>query len=402
MKWENKENKIPIKSWCENLEEEALKQASNLSNHPRTFQHIALMPDAHSGYGMPIGGVIACDEVVIPNAVGVDIGCGMGFIQTNIPTSELTKIDTPNGNLLHSIVHTIDRTVPTGFGHHKAPQKSFLLDEPPEEVMDIQIIKEEIERAKYQIGTLGGGNHFIELQKDEEDKLCLMLHSGSRNFGYKIAKVYHELAKELNSDVVPEWDLNYLPVDSKEGKDYIKAMNFALDFARENRKMMMEKIKSITFNLINKHMKFTGIEIIREVNIHHNFAALEEHFGKMVWIHRKGATQADKDRLGIIPGSMGTSSYIVKGLGNPESFESCSHGAGRIMGRKQFNKTHTKEECDKAIEGVIYSGWSKGRKGKLDLSEAPQAYKNIDTVLESEKDLVEVILKLKPIGVVKG
>jgi tRNA-splicing ligase RtcB (3'-phosphate/5'-hydroxy nucleic acid ligase) len=402
MKWIDESQRIPVKSWCEPLEDGAKDQAKNLANLPFAFHHVGLMPDCHEGYGMPIGGVLATEDTVIPNAVGVDIGCGMGFIETDIPVSQLRDIQTANGNLIHTIVATIKRNIPVGFEHHKEPQISPLLDNPSEIVMGLPIIHDEIQSAKYQLGTLGGGNHFLELQVNEKGNLCLMLHSGSRNFGYKIAKVYNDAAKELGYQVNPDFDLAYLPADSQMGKDYINAMNFALDFAKENRRLMMEKMKSVVFNLIKKHASITNIEIGSEVNIHHNYAALEEHFGKKVWIHRKGAIKVEVGTLGIIPGSMGTASYIVKGKGNPESFNSASHGSGRKMGRNQFNKTHTLEDVNKSMEGIEFLGWSKGRKGELDISEAPQAYKPIDEVIEAEDDLVEVVMKLKPIGVVKG
>jgi len=396
------DQKIPIKSWVSNLEEGALQQSLNLANHPVTKHHVALMPDSHLGNGMPIGGVVACKDAVIPNAVGVDIGCGMTFIKTNVPVSDIRKVDTANGNLLHTIVHTVNRNIPVGFAHHKEPQTCHILDNPPESVQNIPIVMQEIENAKYQLGTLGGGNHFIEFQEDPEGNFCIMIHSGSRNFGYKIAEEYNKKAIEITSSLDKKLELNYLPVDSQEGQEYLEAMYFALQFAKENRALMLIRVRSIAFNLIKKHMGFSGLEYNNFINIHHNFANKEEHFGEEFFIHRKGATQAFKDQLGIIPGSMGTPSYIVKGLGNPESFMSCSHGAGRTMGRNQFTRTHTKEECDKAMEGIIHTGWGKGRKGKIDLSEAPQAYKNIDEVIENEKDLIEVVLKLKPVGVVKG
>jgi len=401
---------ISIKSWCDRLEEGALLQAYNLALHPTTVFHVALMPDCHQGIGMPIGGVIACKDAVIPNAVGVDIGCGMAFIRTGVDVSAVKGVSTPNGELIHTIMHTIERNIPVGFAHHKAPQESPLLDNPPENVQHIGIVLDQLERGYYQMGTLGGGNHFIECQQDEDGNLCIMLHSGSRNFGYNIAKYFNDVASTLcakwHSHIrkVPnskEADLFFLPTDSQEGQDYIDAMNFALQFASENRRLMMERSKNILFNLIEKHV---GIKtpVLEEVNIHHNFASLENHFGKNVWIHRKGATQARKGQMGIIPGSMGTSSYIVRGLGDRDSFESCSHGAGRIMGRKEFCRTHDIEECKKSMEGIVFSGWGKDRKGNPDFSEAPQAYKDIDEVIASETDLVEVIHKLRPLGVVKG
>ena len=402
------QNYLKIYSWCENIESGAMSQIENLSKHPSMFHHVAIMPDCHQGYGMPIGGVIACNDSVIVNSVGVDIGCGMGFVETNIPT-KLLKID-----LLEKIRKTIEQKIPVGVRHHKEAQnlEELMNSEIIEAGLEIPIIQQEFNSAKYQIGTLGGGNHFTELQRNEKDNLCIMLHSGSRNIGYKTCNVYNKIAKEFNekynTEIDPKWDLASLPINSNEGQEYIKAMNFCLEFAKQNRFLMMERIKNITFNLIKKYTSINSldnIEVGLEVNIHHNYANLEYHFGKNVWVHRKGATSALKDQLGIIPGSMGTSSYIVKGLGNPDSFMSCSHGAGRVMGRNEASRQLTKTQCDKDMEGIVFKGWtkhsSKKMKGKTDFGEAPKAYKDIDIVINSQLDLVEPIMKLKPIAGVK-
>ncbi len=262
------------------------------------------------------------------------------------------------------------------------------------------------ELAWANLGTLGGGNHFIEMQKDQDGKLWLMLHSGSRNLGYTIASYYHKLAQKINLENhvdLPNKDLAFLRLDSKAGSAYIRDMNFALKYAMENRKRMMNVFK----NAISDHLN--DIDFDQEINIHHNYAALEEHESIEVWIHRKGATSAKKDELGIIPGSMGTSSYIVKGLGNPESFESCSHGAGRKMGRMEACRKLTIEECDASMKDVVFDRWKPARKfgrknkgGLMDLGEAPLAYKNIDEVIQAQTDLVEPLVKLEPLGVIKG
>lgn len=392
MKWINKEFRLPIKSWCENVEEEALIQARNLANHPSTFRHIALMPDCHCGYGMPIGGVIACKDAVIPNAVGVDIGCGMCAVKTTKKAPEI------NESMVKEIIGKLRKKIPVGFNHHKFDQRWKKFDNAPV----VAIVRQELKSAQKQLGTLGGGNHFIEIQSGSDGFIWLMVHSGSRNFGYKIAREYNLIAekycKRFESSKVPLKGGNglaYLPIKTKEAKEYISAMNFALAFARENRRLMMSHLKNAAIEVL-------GCDFDNEINIHHNFAALETHFGEKVWLHRKGATQSEMGQMGIIPGSMGTASYIVKGLGNPQSFMSCSHGAGRILSRAEFNRTFTVEECDKAMEGIVFGRWSKNRKGRVDLSEAPQAYKDIDTVMESQSDLVEVVVKLKPLGVMKG
>ena len=392
MKWINKNNRLPIKSWCEDIESEAMAQAQNLANHPETFHHIALMPDCHSGYGMPIGGVIACEDAIIPNAVGVDIGCGMCAIKTTHKASDI------NESMIKEILGKLRKKIPVGFDHHKREQNWAGFKNAPV----APVIQQELKSARKQLGTLGGGNHFIEIQSDSDGNIWLMVHSGSRNFGYKIAKEYNSIAQKycekFKSIKVPlkgENGLAFLPLKTKEAKEYISVMNFALLFARENRKLIMSHVKNAAAEVL-------GCKFDDEINIHHNFAAEETHFRKKVWVHRKGATQAEYNQMGIIPGSMGTASYIIKGLGNPESFSSCSHGAGRIISRTQFNKTYSVEECDKAMKGIVFGRWGKGRKGRIDISEAPQAYKNIETVIKNQEDLVEAIYKLRPLGVMKG
>ena len=258
------------------------------------------------------------------------------------------------------------------------------------------------------LGTLGGGNHFIELQRGDDGVVWLMIHSGSRNLGYRIAEYYHKLALRLNTQwqtPLPDPQLAFLPADSAEGQGYIRDMTFALEYARENLRRIMEVFKHEATHAL-KDVAFT-----REVNIHHNYAALETHFGRNVWIHRKGATSAKPGETGIIPGSMGTASYIVTGLGNPESFMSCSHGAGRKMGRQEACRRLSKDDCDQAMQGIVFDGWKAARNkfgrgpakgGLYDLEEAPAAYKDIEEVIAAELDLVTPEVKLRPLGVVKG
>lgn len=392
------------------MEPECQRQALNLANLPFSFKHIALMPDTHAGYGMPIGGVLATEDVIIPNAVGVDIGCGMGFVHTNIPVSLLRNVNTPNGKLVQQIIGTIMREVPIGFAHHKQPQDCAALDHFEPDFFGIQFPQEllrEIDEGYYQAGTLGGGNHFIELQEDDEGYLGIMIHSGSRNFGYKICNYYNQLAKSLNRDwrseemdVLPEWDLAYLPLDSEAGQAYNVWMNLAMDFAKENRQLMMERIKNTVFNCVKKYAGFNGIEIDMEVNAHHNYAALEEHFDKQVWVHRKGAIRAGTGELGIIPGAMGSFSYIVEGLGNPESYCSSSHGAGRKMGRKEAERKFRYQDVLKDLEKMNIT---LGTPRKNNISdECRWAYKDIERVIEDERDLVRPIMRLKTVAVVKG
>lgn len=371
--------KIPVKMWLDEIEDEALNQAKNLAKLPFAFKHIAIMPDSHVGYGMPIGGVMATDQVIVPNAVGVDIGCGMTAWK-----SDIKEIDEET---LKKYTGEIRKAVPVGFNHHKEKQEWKGFDEAP----DLEVIQKELENAKYQLGTLGGGNHFIEIQKDEEGFIWVMIHSGSRNFGLKTATEYHNKAKAMCerwlSDI-PDRDLSFLPMDTKEGKDYLVAMNYALDFAYANRRLMIDRVVSI----IGKD-RFAG----EPINIHHNYAAMENHFGKNVLVHRKGATKATLGLTGIIPGSMGTSSYITEGLGNPESFMSSSHGAGRKMGRGQAVKT-----LDLAHEQELMKGIVHGLRDSKNLDEAPSAYKDIDVVMENQKDLVKIKTKLRPLAVIKG
>ena len=371
--------KKPIKLWLDNVEEGALDQAKNLANLPFIFKHVAIMPDAHQGYGMPIGGVLATKGVIIPNAVGVDIGCGMCAVKLN--THEISKSD------LVDLVEGIKMLVPVGFKRHEVKQEWYGFNEAP----NIPIINQEIESAHHQLGTLGGGNHFIEIQKGSDGHIWIMLHSGSRNFGLKIANYYHKKAVELcdkwMSDI-PTKDLSFLPMDTIDGREYFEAMGYALRFAKANRDLMMDKINTLH-----------DYDVMDYVNIHHNYAAYENHFNTNVIVHRKGATKAVKGLKGIIPGSQGTKSYIVEGLGNPESFMSCSHGAGRVMGRKQAQRELSLEDEIQKLNdiGVLHN-----IKTKDDLDEAAGAYKDIDVVMNNQKDLVKILVELTPLAVIKG
>lgn len=381
--------KLPIKMWLDYLEDGAELQTKNLANIPFAYHHIAIMPDAHKGYGMPIGGVLATDGVIIPNAVGLDIGCGMCAVKTSLTNLPIDK--------LKEIMGKIREVIPVGFNHHKTKQDhenmpiNWSIDEMP-------IVKKEYENAQTQIGTLGGGNHFIEIQKGSDGYIWIMIHSGSRNLGLQVANYYNKRAIEGNKNfdkvIPPSWELAFLPVDVKVGQDYLKEMQYCVEFALANRKLMMDRIKSIVSFATGLVLGDWKDEMI---NIAHNYASLEEHFGKKVWVHRKGATLATKDTIGIIPGSQGTHSYIVKGKGNPESFQSCSHGAGRKMGRKQAKEKLNLEEEQKKMEGVVH-----GIRSISDLDEAPGAYKSIDEVMTNQKDLVETLVELTPLGVIKG
>jgi tRNA-splicing ligase RtcB len=409
MDLDEEEAKLPILTWCDNLEEGALEQAIDLANHPVVVGHVALMPDCHQGYGMPIGGVIACRNAVIPNAVGVDIGCGMSAIQTNLIADKITKPQ------LRDIINRIKDRIPMGAGHaHKEPQKWSSMDA----LTDCMVYEPRTggwfnqkmwHTVKCNLGTLGGGNHFIEIQKGSDGYVWLMLHSGSRNFGYQVAKYYNDVAKKLNDQwrsAIPCNDLAFLPTDSQEGQDYISSMNFALSYAQENRNRMMQVVMECVDDVMKRSVGM--VYFTKEINIHHNYAAIEHHLGKNLWIHRKGATSAREGQMGIIPGAMGSFSYIVKGKGVASSFQSCSHGAGRTMSRTKASATLNREECDEAMEGVVWDGFKKwkGHKkqedSKYDLSESPQAYKDIASVMEAQEDLVEIVVELKTLAVLKG
>ena len=415
MKWEKFDEgwKMPVKSWCEKCEEGAVKQAANLARHPALYHHVALMPDTHLGYGMPIGGVIAAENAVIPAAVGVDIGCGMIAVETDLPAERFAEM-----SFRRAFQERLKERIPVGEGvSHKTTQDWDGFEEyTANNGMRSDLWPSKLDRMN--LGTLGGGNHFIELQKTtllrdpgsaaeggrHESKVWLMIHSGSRNLGKRIEEHYHKIAARLCERFrVPlaDPDLAFLPIEEKDGHFYFTDMLFALRYAKENRRRMMEAMKETLLEFAPE------ANFLRTIDIHHNYAAAEEHFGKKVFVHRKGATSAKLDEIGVIPGSMGTASYIVRGLGNADSFMSCSHGAGRRMSRVAASTTLTVEECDKAMDGIVCERWHKYKgfgkaKGRLDLSEAPQAYKDIEDVIASERDLVEPLVRLVPLASLKG
>jgi len=383
--------KHPIKLWLDDIEPDTLQQAKNLANLPFVHRHVAIMADAHLGYGMPIGGILAAVDVVIPNAVGVDIGCGMCSVQTSL--NHIDKKD------LKKIMAGIRSLIPLGFKHHKKRQDEHLMPRikggPP--VSDLAIVSQEYNSALAQLGTLGGGNHFIEIQRGDDGHIWLMIHSGSRNLGYRVANHYNRLAVKLNTKkktpVPKNFQLAYFSLTSKEGQSYLAEMTYCVQFALANRKLMMERVKDVVDTVMG------GVTFEPMIHVAHNYAALEKHFHKEVMVHRKGATRAFKDEIGIIPGSQGTTSYLVRGKGNKDSFMSCSHGAGRKMGRKQAQRSLSlQDEIRKLDEqGIIHS-----IRSKKSLDEASGAYKDINKVIENQLDLVEVLLALHPLAVVKG
>ena len=377
--------------WLTEVEESAREQVENLASLPFVYHHIALMPDCHAGMGMPIGGVLATDGVVIPNAVGVDIGCGMCAVKTDIQVSDISQ-----DVLRKGIMSGIRDRIPLGMEHHKERQDESLMPQ-GFDIEKTTIVKNQYLSALKQIGTLGGGNHFIELQRDGDGFLWIMLHSGSRNLGKKVCDYYDKMARNLNEmwrSVVPtNIQLAFLPVRSKEFTDYWNEMLYCVEFALCNRRLMMHRIQEV----IQDHFPNCSFEPM--INIAHNYAAWENHFGHNCIVHRKGAVRAREGEIGIIPGSQGTCSYIVEGLGNPDSFMSSSHGAGRLMSRTQAINTLDLEAEIRLMEskGIVH-----GIRSQRDLDEAASAYKDIDQVIALEADLVKIKTKLEAIAVIKG
>ena len=380
-----------VKIWTDYVEDSAMRQIENLTTLPFLYHHLAIMPDVHTGMGMPIGGVLACEDAVIPNAVGVDIGCGMCAVKTNWKVSDI-----PAEVLRKVIMRGIRKRIPLGKEHHKQLQDECYL--PKEHDIDkLKVVKERQKSIPHEVGTLGGGNHFIELQKDEDGNLWIMIHSGSRNLGKQVGDYYNKMAQMLNErwySVVPsEIRLPFLPRGAKEFGAYWDEMKYCVDFALCNRKLMMHRIEEVLSDALK------GIEFEPMINIAHNYAAMEHHFGKDVVVHRKGATLAREGIIGIIPGSQGTASYIVEGLGNPDSFCSCSHGAGRVLScTAAINTLDMNEEVRHLEEkGIVHA-----IRCQNDMQEATGAYKNIESVIANQQDLVKVRTRLLPIAVIKG
>lgn len=384
-------NNRPVKIWTNDVDEKAMEQIENLTTLPFLHHHLAIMPDVHAGMGMPIGGVLACEDAVIPNAVGVDIGCGMCAVKTNWKVSDI-----PTDILRKEIMRGIRNQIPLGMNHHKQSQDEKYLPQ-GFDIDKMEIVKHRQQAILHEIGTLGGGNHFIELQKDEDDTLWIMIHSGSRNLGKLVGDHYNNIAKNLNklwhSVVSPDIRLPFLPRGTKEFGAYWNEMKYCIEFALCNRKLMMQRIEEVISYAIPE------IEFEPMINIAHNYAAMEHHFGKDVIVHRKGATLAQEGVIGIIPGSQGTASYIVEGLGNPDSFNSCSHGAGRVLSRSAAIRTldMAAEVSQLEAKGIIHA-----IRCQDDMQEASGAYKDIDTVIANESDLVKVKTRLLPVAVIKG
>lgn len=383
----------PIKAWVKDvpIDDNAIEQIKKASQLP-FVDGLAIMPDCHWGMGCAVGTVVATRGAIVPSMVGVDIGCGM--MATRLPV----KIDVFDD--LPILRHSIERSIPVGFNKHKEP----IISTGHFEILDdnrlSELIADEMfNKSLHQIGTLGGGNHFIELCFDQVGDAWVMLHSGSRHIGKELAEIYISKAKDLMKEYfinVPDPDLSYLVQGTQDFNDYVDCVQWAQQYAFINRKEMMNRIlKDIYFHLEKKNIAGQFGDFF-SVNCHHNYISRENHNGKNLFITRKGAVSARDREYGIIPGSMGAKSFIVQGKGNIHSYHSCSHGAGRVMGRKEAERKFTIDDAIKATEGV------ECRKDAGIIDEIPQAYKSIDAVMSSQADLVDIVFTLKQVLCIKG
>ncbi|AIN61721.1 RtcB family protein [Pseudomonas soli] len=391
----------PIKLWTDGVpvEDDARKQLMNTAKMPFIFKHLAVMPDVHLGKGSTIGSVIPTVGAIIPAAVGVDIGCGMIAARTSLHARDL-----PDN--LHGLRTAIEKAVPHGKTFGRRDQGAW--DNVPNQADQVwsglagrfKAITDKHPRLektnnRQHLGTLGGGNHFIEVCLDEADRVWFMLHSGSRGVGNAIGNLFIELAQaDMRQHMVnlPDRDLAYFEEGSRHFADYVEAVEWAQDFARHNRELMMQAVVAATRKVLGKAFEAS----LEAVNCHHNYVQKEQHFGREVLVTRKGAVSAQKGQLGIIPGSMGAKSFIVRGLGNEESFCSCSHGAGRVMSRTKAKSRFTVEDQQRATAHV------ECRKDKDVIDEIPMAYKDIDAVMQAQRELVEVVHTLRQVVCVKG
>ena len=378
-------DRVDVLAWANaaQIESVALDQLRNIARLPWVFHHVAAMADVHYGKGATVGSVIAMKDAVSPAAVGVDIGCGMAAVRTSLTASDLP-------DSLGGLRSEIERAIPVGFDQHQSPVKSG-----PElwrEFQDLTPAVRDLEsKARHQLGTLGGGNHFIELCLDTEDRVWLMLHSGSRNIGKTLAEIHIGRAKKLaHNQRLPDRDLAVFLAGTREMEEYRRDLFWAQRYARHNREAMLHLYEGV-LRRFRPDVRFADA-----VHCHHNYVAEEVHFGEEVLVTRKGAIRAGKGELGIIPGSMGTRSYVVRGLGNPDSFESASHGAGRRMSRGEAKRRFSVRDLREQTQGV------ECRKDGGVLDEIPAAYKDIGQVMEQQRDLVEVVTELRQVLCVKG
>ena len=388
------DNRVPVKIYTDDIAEDAAKQLRNVAALPFVHHHVAAMPDVHWGLGATIGSVIPTVGAIIPAAVGVDIGCGMNALRLSLLAGQL-----PDN--LAALRAQIERDVPVGFaGHADDRWCNDGLARIASGLKPIQDKHPPIQaRWQSQLGSLGGGNHFIELCLDEADRVWIMLHSGSRGIGNRIGQYFIERAKremERWHILLPDQDLAYLPEGSELFGDYVEAVGWAQDYALENRRQMMRLILEALRHQVRQG-RLPAFEVTDQaIECHHNYVAREHHYGRDVLLTRKGAIRAREGDLGIIPGSMGARSYIVRGKGNPESFCSCAHGAGRRMSRGEAKRRFTRKDLEQQTRGV------ECRKDKGVLDEIPGAYKDIDTVMANQTDLVDVVHTLKQVLTVKG
>lgn len=386
-----------IKAWADEIEDSALTQLKNLARLPFIAKNgIAVMPDVHAGIGSTVGSVIATHKAILPAAVGVDIGCGMAAVRLSIKAGDLPES-------LKKIRDQIERDVPTGFSAYQRDsdieanwtEHGDHFNAWTELHKEFPAIKGKADSVQKQLGTLGGGNHFIELCLDESQDVWIMLHSGSRGTGNAIGRHFIEKAKEaceLWHISLPDNDLAYFPEGTSLFDDYVKAVDWAQTYALKNREVMLTRVLAALKRHIAVPFETTG----EAISCHHNYVAKESHFGQNLWVTRKGAIRAREGDLGIIPGSMGQRSFIVRGKGSPQSYCSCSHGAGRIMSRTEAKRRFSLQDLVAQTEGV------ECRKDDAVIDEIPGAYKPIDQVMANQTDLVEVVHELKQVLCVKG
>lgn len=381
----------PVLSWANhNLGHEETKMAKNVASLPFVFKHVALMPDVHLGKGALVGSVIATKDAIIPAAVGVDIGCGMCAMKTPFTGDQLD-------GKLKKIRQEIEASIPTGFNENQDIEKAVYNWQGWQSFKELHTGVQHLEgKALRQMGSLGGGNHFIEVCVDTENQVWLMLHSGSRNIGNMLAQNHIKTARDLAKLAearLPDPDLAYFVAGTPEFAAYWRDLQWAQHYARYNRDVMMARFKQI----VEKHLVGgKPTKPLLAVNCHHNYAEKEVHYGEDVYVTRKGAVRARTEDYGIIPGSMGAKSFIVKGKGNPESYCSCSHGAGRLMSRNKAKTAFTLDDLIQQTQGV------ECRKDGGVLDEIPGAYKPIEQVMNHQADLVEIVATLKQVVCVKG
>lgn len=385
-------NKITSKlhSWASILDDNALEQAKETSNMPFVFPHLALMPDAHLGMGSTVGSVVPTEGAIMPACIGVDIGCGMMAIKTQFNKSDFV------GKNLSELRAKIERAIPLSAGSYnsKIVETAKTKIKELEDLSEVSYDKEVRTDWRLHLGTLGSGNHFIEVSHDEDNNVWLFLHSGSRGIGNRLAMKHIQIAQDYNKDhfvQLPNQDLAFFIEGTKQFDEYIRDMNWSQRFAYLNREEMMDRV-------VRQVNDFMGQEVtpLETVNCHHNFTQKETHWGKDLWITRKGAISANAGQLGLIPGSMGTDSYVVEGLGYAPSFNSAPHGAGRVHSRSSARKQFTQEQLEDAMQGIEY------RKTDAFIDEIPKAYKDINIVIEDAKDLVKIKHKLNQMINVKG